>query len=132
MTAHKGIKVIKRTGNYLRKDAILEMEKLIQQGVHIDAIFSQSDSMLSGVRSAMKHAGLSPSSLITVGCDYTNEAKEAILNNEQSASILFPLGGTQAVEIALKIFKGETVPQHIFIPVELITKENAKNIKPIF
>lgn len=132
MTAHKGIKIIKRTGNYLRKDAILEMEKLIQQGVHIDAIFSQSDSMLSGVRSAMKHAGLSPSSLITVGCDYTNEAKEAILNNEQSASILFPLGGTQAVEIALKIFKGETVPQHIFIPVELITKENAKNIKPIF
>lgn len=126
------IKVIKRTGNYLRKDAIVEMEKLIQEGVHIDAIFSESDSMLSGVRSAMKRYNIEPSSIVTVGCDYTSEAKEAILKDEQSGSVLFPLGGDKSVEIALKIFNNESVPKHIFIPVELVTKSNVQVMKPIF
>ncbi len=132
ITKSPDIKVIKRTGNYLRKDAIVEMEKLIKEGVHIDAIFSESDSMLSGVRSAMKRYKIDPSSVIMVGCDYTSEAKEAIQKGEQSGSVLFPLGGDKSVEIALKIFNNEDVPKHIFIPVELVTKDNVQIVKPIF
>lgn len=129
---HKEISVIKRTGNYLRKDAIIEMEKLIASGEKIDAIFSESDSMLSGARSAMEHHGIDPSTLITVGCDYTSEAREAIRNGKQTGSILFPLGGKKSVETAVKIFKGERVPKHIVIPVKLITKTNVNQEKPIF
>lgn len=129
---HKGISVIKRTGNYLRKDAIIEMEKLIASGEKIDAIFSESDSMLSGARSALEHHGIDPASLITVGCDYTSEAQNAIKKGTQSGSVLFPLGGTKSAEIALKILKGESVPKHIVIPVKLVTKENVDKVKPIF
>lgn len=129
---HKGISVIKRTGNYLRKDAIIEIEKLIASGEKIDAIFSESDSMLSGARSAMEHHTMDPSKIITVGCDYTSEAREAIRRGTQSGSILFPLGGNKSVESALKIFKGERVPKHIVIPVKLITKTNVEHEKPIF
>lgn len=129
---HKEIKVIKRTGNYLRKDAIIEMEKLLEEGVHIDAIFSESDSMLSGVRSALHRHKIDPASIIMVGCDYTSEAREAIRKGTQSGSILFPLGGKQSVEIALKIFANESVPKHIFIPVKLVTQENVEEVGPIF
>lgn len=129
---HKGISVIKRTGNYLRKDAIVEMEKLIVSGEKIDAIFSESDSMLSGARSAMERHGMDPSKIITVGCDYTSEAREAIRSGKQTGSVLFPLGGKKSVESALKIFKGERVPKHIVIPVKLITKTNVEHEKPIF
>ena len=129
---HKGIGVIKRTGNYLRKDAIVEMEKLIASGEKVDAIFSESDSMLSGVRSAMLHHSIDPSTFITVGCDYTSEARDAIRSGSQSGSILFPLGGKKTVETALKIFKGERVPKHIVIPVKLVTKENVEKEMPIF
>jgi len=129
---HKGISVIKRTGNYLRKDAIIEMEKLIASGERVDAIFSESDSMLSGARSAMEHHGIDPSTLITVGCDYTSEAREAIRSGKQTGSVLFPLGGKKSVETAVKIFKGEDVPKHIIITVKLITKNNVDLEKPIF
>jgi|FLOH01.1.fsa_nt_gi ribose transport system substrate-binding protein len=132
ISKYKDIKVIKRTGNYLRKDSIIEMEKLIKEKIHIDAIFSQSDSMLSGARSAMQRYKMDPSSIITVGCDYTGEAKEAIKKGTQSGSILFPLGGTKAVEVALKIFAKEDVPKYISIPVKLITKNNVEDVKPIF
>lgn len=129
---YKGISVIKRTGNYLRRDAIAEMEKLIKSGEKIDAIFSESDSMLSGARSALIRHSIDPASLITVGCDYTSEAQSAIREGTQSGSVLFPLGGTKSVEMGVKILKGEKVPKHIFIPVKLVTKENVEQVKPIF
>lgn len=132
ISKHKGIKVIKRTGNYLRRDAIVEMQKLIQEGVHVDAIFSESDSMLSGVRSALLRFGMDPSKIIMIGCDYTSEAKEAIKNGTQTGSILFPLGSKQAVDIAVKIFADKKIPKHIFIPVKLVTKENVERVEPIF
>jgi len=132
MKKYKGISVIKRTGNYLRKDAILEMEKLIASGEKIDAVFSESDSMISGARSAMEHHGLDPSKIIMVGCDYTSEAREAIRKGTQTGSVLFPLGGKKSVETAVKIFKGEHVPKHIIIPVKLVTKENVELEEPIF
>jgi ribose transport system substrate-binding protein len=129
---HSGIKVIKRTGNYLRKDAVVEMEKLVADGIRVDAIFSESDSMLSGVRMVLSKNNIDPHSIVMVGCDYTSEAQQAIRAGSQSGSVLFPLGGKKAVEIALKIFAKESVPKHIFIPVKLITQENVEQVPPIF
>jgi len=129
---YKGISVIKRTGNYLRKDAIVEMEKLIASGEKIDAIFAQSDSMISGARSAMERHGIKPSSIITIGCDYTSEARDAIRKSSQTGSVLFPLGGDKAAQTAMRILKGEKVPKHIVIPVKLVTKENIDSVRPIF
>lgn len=129
---YQNIKVIKRTGNYLRKDAIVEMEKLIASGEKVDAIFAESDSMISGARSAMERHKIDPSKIITVGCDYTSEAREAIRKGTQSGSVLFPLGGKKSIEVAIKIFNGESVPKHIVIPVKLITKNNVEQEAPIF
>ena len=132
MAKHPGIQVIKRTGNYLRKDALIEMEKLLADGVRVDAIFSESDSMLSGARMAMAAKKLDPRAVVTVGCDYTSEARDAIRNGTQTASILFPLGGTMAVEIAQKLLRKESVPRHITNPVKLVTRDNVEQVAPIF
>lgn len=132
ISKYKNIEVIKRTGNYLRHDAIIEMEKLLQEGVHIDAVFSESDSMLSGVRSAMRRFKKDPSSIVMVGCDYTSEAQREIKKGNQTGSIKFPLGGKQAVAYAVDIFSGKNLPKHIYIPVKLVTKENVDKVKPVF
>jgi ribose transport system substrate-binding protein len=129
---HKGIRVIKRTGNYLRKDALVEMEKLMADGIRVDAIFSESDSMLSGVRMVLNKHKIAPSTIVMVGCDYTSEAQQAIREGAQSGSVLFPLGGRKSVEVALKIFAKEPVPRHIYIPVKLVTRENLEQVAPIF
>ena len=132
ISKHKNIKVIKRTGNYLRKDAIVEMDKLLKDGINVDAIFSESDSMLSGVRTVLHKHNIDPASIIMVGCDYTSEAQKAIKKGTQSGSVLFPLGGKFSVDIALKIFNNKKVPKHIYIPVELVTKQNVNKMVPIF
>ncbi len=132
ISKHTDIKVIKRTGNYLRRDAIMEMEKVIKAEIKIDAIFAESDSMVSGARSAMMRYKIDPSSIIMVGCDYTSEAQDAIKKGTQTGSVLFPLGATKAVKVAIKLFDNQKVEKHIEIPVKLVTKENVEQVKPIF
>ena len=132
MERYPGVNVIKRTGNYLRKDALIEMNKLLAQGIRVDAIFAESDSMLSGARLALHNHKIKPASIITVGCDYTTEARDAIRAGTQTGSILFPLGGTKAVEVAKKLLAKGDVPRHIMIPVELVTRDNVNRVKPIF
>ena len=129
---YKEIEVIKRTGNYLRKDAIKETEELVKNNISVDAIFSESDSMLSGVRSTYDKYGIDSSKVIMVGCDYTSEAKEAIIKGTQTGSILFPLGGVESIQTAIKIINKEKVDKHIVIPVKLVTKENVQITKPVF
>ncbi|MCK5335974.1 MAG: substrate-binding domain-containing protein, partial [Gammaproteobacteria bacterium] len=129
---YRNINVIKRTGNFLRKDTIIEMEKLLKQGFHADAIFAESDSMLSGVRLVLKRYKIDPASIITVGVDFISEAQHAIRNGSQLATITYPLGGKKAVEVALKILSGKPVPKQVSIHSKLITKENVNKVNPIF
>lgn len=129
---HRDIQVIKRIGNYLRKDAVTEMDKLLASGVRVDGIFSESDSMLSGARLALQKHGIDPASLVTIGCDYTSEAQTAIRDGSQTGSVLFPLGGRQSVETIVKLLAGKSVRKHIVIPVELVTGDNVDQVPPIF
>ncbi len=132
MDKYPDIKIIKRVGNYMRRDTIIEMEKVIKDGIHIDAVFAQSDSMISGVRSVLLLNNINPSSIITIGCDYTSEAQQAIKKGTQTGSVLFPLGGKESAKIALDIIDGKSVPKHISIPVKLVTEKNVEIVKPIF
>ncbi len=132
MAQYPNIKVIKRTANYLRKDALIEMDKLLTQGVRVDAIFSESDSMLSGIRLALEKHKIDPRALITVGCDYTSEARDAIRDRTQTGSVLFPLGGAKAVELAKLLLSKVPVPRHVEIAVQLVTRDNVNQVEPIF
>jgi ribose transport system substrate-binding protein len=132
ISKHKDIHVIKRVANYLRRDAIIQMEQVIKDGIKIDAIFAESDSMISGARTAMIKHGIDPSSIITVGCDYTSEAQEHIRKGTQTGSVKFPLGTKQTIETIVKIWNGETIPHHIVIPVQLVDKHNVDKVTPVF
>jgi ABC-type sugar transport system substrate-binding protein len=46
--------------------------------------------------------------------------------------VLFPLGGHKAVEVAKKILAKAPVPRHVVIPVQLVTRDNVDQVKPIF
>ncbi len=132
LQSYEDIKITKRTGNFLRKDTIIEMEKLLKSGAEFDAIYSQSDSMLSGVRIVFKKFKINPSSLITIGVDFIAETKIAMGSAKQTASVKFPLGGKEAVKVAMKILAGKEVQKNISLPIKLITNENLNTQEPIF
>jgi len=125
------ISIIKKRANYLRNDAIKVMEDLYKENTKFDAIYAQSDSMLIGAREVVKKHEKNfhyPS----VSIDYIKQTREAILNNEQSASFLYPTSGKEGAQTIIKLINGEDVPKRIEIKSSIITKDNAKEIEPIF
>jgi ABC-type sugar transport system substrate-binding protein len=128
---HKGIKIIKRRANYLRSDAIKVADKLFQDKVKFDAIYSQSDSMLSGVRFAMKKNNIKKS-FITVGIDYISEAKSAIKNKTQDVSYTYDTCGKEGVQTIIKIINNQKIQKNYTLKSTMVTIKNVNDIKAIF
>ncbi len=132
MKKYPNIKVVERTGNYLRRDAIIEVDKLLQSGERFDAIMSQSDSMLVGARMALSTNGIDPASMITVGIDYIKQAQEAIRSGQQTSSFVYSLCAKKSAEVAIMILEGKKVPKVVNIDTLQVTKENVDAVKPVF
>lgn len=132
LAAYPDMRIIARTGNYLRTDALRAVQQLIEDGMAFDAIFAQSDSMATGARMAMTHAGLDPSAIPIIGIDYIQEAQEAILEGTQSVSFTYPTGGSEAAALAIRLIQGETVPKHLLLPTVKVTSANARDVETIF
>lgn len=132
VSKYPDIKVIERTANYLRRDAIIEVEKLLNQGLHFDAIMSQSDSMLIGARMVLNAKDINPASIVSVGIDYIKPAQKAIREGKQNSSFLYSLCAKESAETAIKILSGQKIPKEINIDTIQVTKENVNNVKPIF
>lgn len=125
------IKIIKRTANFLRSDAINVMEDIYQNKIHFDAIYSHSDSMLSGVRSVMTNKK-KDKSLLMVGIDYIKETKEAIAKGEQTASFTYPTCGKEGVLTAINLINKKDIQKDVIINSTLVDKNNVDKIKAIF
>lgn len=132
VSQYPDIKVVERTANYLRRDAIIVVEELLNQGEQFDAVMSQSDSMLVGARMAFKAHGIDPASLVTIGMDYIKPAREAIRSGQQNSSFIYSLSARESAEAAVKILSGEKVPKETIIETQQITKENVNAVAPIF
>jgi ABC-type sugar transport system substrate-binding protein len=132
MQQYPKIKIIEQTANFLRTDAIKVMEKLLKQNVQFDAIFSHSDSMLSGVRTAMKEFNMDPKKTVMVGIDYISEAQEAIRKKEQTATFIYPAGSKEGIDAIVKMIQGQAVPKDIILDTTMITYENIDELEPIF
>ncbi len=124
--------VATRVGNYLRANALQEVEQVLAEDIVFDAIYAQSDSMASGARMALKAAGIDPKTLPIVGIDYIAEAREAIRNGEQLASFTYPSCAEEGVRQVLKILRGEPIEKVVTVDSVMVTRDNVERVEPIF
>ncbi len=132
LAGYPEIRVTQRTANFLRADAIQVMDRLLQEGRRFDAVYSQSDSMLSGVRMSLTQAGIAPGDWLLIGIDYITEARDAIAAGEQTLSFTFPTGGAQGAQLAVDLLQGRTVPRQIQLDSIPVTLDNLHQVEPIF
>lgn len=109
---------------WLEPDARKEMESALSRFPQIDCVYAHNDPGAHGAYLAAQSAGREKSMLF-VGIDALPH--EGIAYVEQgilSATFQYPTGGAEAIENALKILKGESVPKKITLGSRLFTKEN--------
>ena len=121
--ADKKLKVVaSQTADFDRTQGMTVMENMIQADSSIQAVFAVNDEMALGAVEAISGA---KKDVLVVGFDATDDAIEAIRQGRMGATIAQQpdLIGSTAVENAIRLTKGESIPKEIPVEVTLITKD---------
>ena len=117
--------VASQTANFDRTEGMSVMENMLQGNGDIKGVFAANDEMALGAVEAIAVAG---KDILVVGFDATDDAIEAIKAGRMGATIAQQpkLIGSTAIENAIKLINGESIPKTIPVEVTLITKDNAE------
>jgi len=123
------IKIIyEQDGAWLRRKGREIMENALQRFEKIDLVYGHNDPMAMGAYIAAKNANRDQG-MFFIGIDGLpgpEGGAQAVLNGELSATFLYPTGGGEAIETALKILKGEKVDKNIILQTATIDSSNAQ------
>ena len=116
--------VTKQTANFDRTEGMSVMENILQANGDVQAVFAANDEMALGAVEAITGAG---KQVMVVGFDATDDAIEAIKAGKMAGTIAQQpaLIGSTAVDNAVKLMAGETIPTSIPVEVTFVNKDNA-------
>ena len=108
---------------WLEPDARKEMESALSRFPKIDLVYAHNDPGAHGAYLAAKAAGREKE-MKFVGIDaLPQEGVAYVTQGILSASFQYPTGGAEAIDTALKILKGETVPKEITLGSRVFDKD---------
>lgn len=120
-----GITVLaSQPANWERDQGYNVFQNMLQAHADIDTVFAASDLMALGAIEAIAAAGKT-GRIRVVGFDALDDAKQAIAAGTMDASVAqFPYEmGKTAVESAVRLLAGETLPSDIMVKLEMVTRE---------
>ena len=114
------------TAGWKRAEAKALVAKWLREGKEFDAIIANNDEMALGAAEAFSDARIPPSSIFIAGVDATPVALEAMDKKILSLTVLQNAKeqGRVSLEDAMKLVKGEYVPQYDWVPYELVLPTN--------
>ena len=109
---------------WLEPDARKEMESALSRFDQIDLVYAHNDPGAHGAWLAAKAAGRE-GQIKFVGIDaLPHEGVLYVTQGILDATFQYPTGGVEAIDAALKILRGESVPKEITLGSRVFTKEN--------
>jgi len=128
---HAGIaydKALVRFGNFQPESGYVQMSSLLSSGARFTAGFIASDTVLIGVKAAIRERGLHvPDDISLVGFDdiaWSRYADPAITTVHLPAEAI----GNQACTMLMQILKGQSIPEkNLVLPTELIIRNSCRN-----
>lgn len=109
---------------WLEPEARKEMESALARFDKIDLVYAHNDPAAHGAWLAAKAAGRE-NDIRFVGIDgLPHEGLQYVREGILDVCFEYPTGGGQAIETAIKLLAGETVPKTIVLPSRFFTPEN--------
>ncbi|HHP1336453.1 TPA: sugar ABC transporter substrate-binding protein [Klebsiella variicola] len=121
---YPAMKVVqKQPANYSRSEGMDLMQNWTGNGEAIDIVAANNDEMAIGAAMALEK---SQKKLLIGGIDATPDGLKALASDKIQVTVFQDAvgQGKTSLAVALKLIKGEKVESHVWIPFELVTKEN--------
>ncbi|MGG5462246.1 ribose ABC transporter substrate-binding protein RbsB [Clostridium sp. B9] len=110
-----------QAADFDRQKGLQVMENILQANPNVQVVFAHNDEMALGAVKAIKAIG---SKAMVIGFDGNDDAKDSISNDEMTATVAQQpdLIGALGVELANKIYHGESVKEKIAADLKVFTK----------
>ena len=109
---------------WLEPDARKEMESALSRFPKIDLVYAHNDPGAHGAYLAAKAAGREKE-MAFVGIDaLPQEGVAYVQQGILDATFQYPTGGAEAIDVASRILKGESVPKEIVLGSRVFDKSN--------
>jgi ribose transport system substrate-binding protein len=124
--ARSGLEVVFEADmKWLEPDARKEMESALSRFPKLDCVYAHNDPGAHGAYLAAKAAGREKE-MCFVGIDaLPQEGIAYVQQGILDATFQYPTGGAEAIDTALKILKGESVPKEITLGSRVFDKQTA-------
>ena len=130
--ACRGIRVLDRqAANWKRTEAADLVTNWLSAGLRPAAVVANDDEMAIGAIQALRQAHLL-SSTIVAGIDATPDALAEMESGGLRVTVFqnAPAQGRGAIETALRLARHEVVPSFVWVPFELVTRDNLASYLP--
>ena len=127
---YPGMKIVeKQVGNFQRERGLDLMNNWLTAGIPIDAVAANNDEMAIGAIMAIRQAGIAPGKILVGGVDATPDALAELEKGTLAVTVFQDARGQGrgALDAAVKLSRGEKVDSFVWIPFELVTRENYKS-----
>ncbi len=113
---------------WLEPEAQREMKSALARFPKIDAVYAMNDPMAHGAWLAAKQEGKGREKTIKfIGIDaLPHEGVRYVKEGILAATFLYPTGGEEALDTAVRILKGEQVPKEITLGTKAFTPETVR------
>ena len=122
---HPGLQIVHDpVANWLREEAMAQMEMALAAQPRIDLVYAHNDPMAMGAYLAARAKGRDRE-MKFIGIDALpglDGGKQAVADGKLDATFVYPTGGRQAVELADRILRGEQVPRRVVLPTEKVAR----------
>jgi inositol transport system substrate-binding protein len=118
--------VEKQVGNFQRERGLDLMNNWLTAGTRIDAVAANNDEMAIGAIMAIQQAGIPAGRILVGGVDATPDALSELAKGTLAVTVFQDARGQArgAVDAAVKLSRGEKIDSFVWIPFELVTREN--------
>ncbi|MCB1656420.1 MAG: sugar ABC transporter substrate-binding protein, partial [Pseudomonadales bacterium] len=123
---YPGIRIVEeQSGEWTRNKGMDLTSNWLLAGIPFDAIIANNDEMAIGAAMALQQAGKTKGEIPVVGIDGLPDGLAAIKRGQLAASVFQDpkAQSSKAVDVALKLIKGEPVEPEIWVPFKLITPD---------
>jgi inositol transport system substrate-binding protein len=127
---YPGMRIVeKQVGNFQRERGLDLMNNWLTAGTKIDAVAANNDEMAIGAIMAIRQAGIPDGTILVGGVDATPDALAELAKGTLAVTVFQDARGQAkgAVDAAVALARGERVDRLVWIPFELVTRDNYKS-----
>jgi ABC-type sugar transport system substrate-binding protein len=122
---HPDMKVVSYVGHYRLHDSVAVMEDAVTAHRDLAAVYAHNDSMALGAAQVLRERNIN--NVVTVGMDGAKEGCDGVASGALTGSVYYPTMFPEALELAVKVSKGEPVSKNTVMPTPMITADNRAN-----